>query len=495
MRRNVWLDAFTKVFFTTLKPFSGISHTYRGLVVSFFHTLARISTLAVCAAVLCPTSASADFTPTSDFTDNNDGTVTHKLTGLTWLRCPAGRTWTGSSCTGTVAAQTWNEATSLTTTFAGNSDWRLPTPWEFATIIKYDSSSPSINTQIFTGFSGGSYWTSTAKIGDSAAAWWFQAGSDGRTLTRPKTDKIGAILVRGGQPPASLTTPTSAFVDNGDGTVTHKLTGLTWMRCPLGQSWTDQKCQGNVALMTAEQTGTLNDSQKTFAGKTDWRLPDVQELLSIVEYGVEFPAINTAIFSAPDPSNLFLYWSSTPYQGAPGYFWRVYFRFGEAVGASPTSTYGVRLVRGSQNSIAITEASACEVSIGSALSTIAIAGAENKRTGDALEISYCAKGFDPVTPLDLYIAVFYEEANIFLFLQCSGDLFCSPAFYPNPTPYYSLASPRDIAGKVLTIERLPADTPPGTYTFYAIAVKQGADPMNFSNWVGNLVKRQMRFAL
>ncbi|MFI3195613.1 MAG: hypothetical protein QX195_07310, partial [Methylococcaceae bacterium] len=41
-------------------------------------------------------------TPTSDFTDNGDGTVTHQQTGLTWMRCALGQTWTGTTCSGTI---------------------------------------------------------------------------------------------------------------------------------------------------------------------------------------------------------------------------------------------------------------------------------------------------------------------------------------------------------------------------------------------------------
>lgn len=38
------------------------------------------------------------FTTTSDFIDNQNGTVTQKTTGLIWQRCSIGQTWNGSTC-------------------------------------------------------------------------------------------------------------------------------------------------------------------------------------------------------------------------------------------------------------------------------------------------------------------------------------------------------------------------------------------------------------
>ncbi|MCF7987014.1 MAG: DUF1566 domain-containing protein, partial [Methylovulum sp.] len=91
----------------------------------------------------------AQDTPTSDFTDNGDGTVTHQKTGLTWMRCSLGQTWTGTTCRGTANTYTYNAALKLNRNFAGYSDWRLPNIAELQTIVERNNYSPAINTELF----------------------------------------------------------------------------------------------------------------------------------------------------------------------------------------------------------------------------------------------------------------------------------------------------------------------------------------------------------
>ncbi len=63
------------------------------------------------------------------------------------------------------------------------------------------------------------------------------------------------------------------FVDNGDGTVTDRATGLMWQKdgSPDGMTWANAK----------EYVNTLN--RKRFAGYSDWRLPTVEELASLMK--------------------------------------------------------------------------------------------------------------------------------------------------------------------------------------------------------------------
>lgn len=49
-------------------------------------------------------------TPSADFSDNGDGTVTHHATGLIWQRCSLGQSWDGTDCTGTATTFTWQQA-------------------------------------------------------------------------------------------------------------------------------------------------------------------------------------------------------------------------------------------------------------------------------------------------------------------------------------------------------------------------------------------------
>ncbi|MFI3255390.1 MAG: DUF1566 domain-containing protein [Eubacteriales bacterium] len=90
------------------------------------------------------------------------------------------------------------------------------------------------------------------------------------------------------------------YTDNGDGTITDNESGLMWMQDDLavGVEWAE-------ALAMAESY--------EFAGYSDWRLPDVKELQSIVDYGGAYPAINQDYFNSTylDINENYYYWTST----------------------------------------------------------------------------------------------------------------------------------------------------------------------------------------
>lgn len=138
------------------------------------------------------------------------------------------------------------------------------------------------------------------------------------------------------------TTPEGRFTVSSDGTAIHKPTGLMWMRCSLGQTWDGRSCRGDASVFT--WGGALQAaSRHTFAGHSDWRLPNKNELASIVEEACRAPAINEKVFPAT-PSAYF--WSSSPYAGLAHGAWSVDFGFGPVNASVKTGNLHVRLVRG-----------------------------------------------------------------------------------------------------------------------------------------------------
>ena len=140
------------------------------------------------------------------------------------------------------------------------------------------------------------------------------------------------------------TTPISDFIDNDDGTVTHVVTGLVWMRCGLGQNWDGNTCTG--VADTFNWQGALQVAHDfSYAGFSDWRLPNKNELVSIVEESCSQPSINSMLFPHTVSSTIRGYWTSTPYSVASTRAWRVFFYNGSVVAGPKRLNHVVRLVR------------------------------------------------------------------------------------------------------------------------------------------------------
>lgn len=95
------------------------------------------------------------------------------------------------------------------------------------------------------------------------------------------------------------------YLDNMDGTVTDTRTGLSWMRCSVGQTWDGSTCIGKAG---SYKWVDANNLAIKYAGRNDWRLPSLDELDGILDRSRKGPAINISTFPGT-PSAYF--WSST----------------------------------------------------------------------------------------------------------------------------------------------------------------------------------------
>jgi len=142
-------------------------------------------------------------------------------------------------------------------------------------------------------------------------------------------------------------TPNSRYIlDTVRGTVLDTNTGLMWQQCSVGQSQVGGSCTGSATALTwqgafqsAAQANVLNLSDYT-----DWRLPNIKELHSLVALHCVSPSINTSIFPNTMSSS---YWSSSPYLSNidDASSWDVYFYYGRISYNYRESGGFVRLVR------------------------------------------------------------------------------------------------------------------------------------------------------
>jgi hypothetical protein len=129
------------------------------------------------------------------------------------------------------------------------------------------------------------------------------------------------------------------FIENGDGTVTDACTGLMWQ-----QDTADVNVDGQISDTDRVPWCLALDYCEglTMAGHDDWRLPNVRELQSIVDYGRVFPSIDPVFGAFSDA-----YWTSTSFVDTPEVAWFVVFSEGAVVlYDGKYGGYFVRAVRG-----------------------------------------------------------------------------------------------------------------------------------------------------
>jgi hypothetical protein len=174
-----------------------------------------------------------------------------------------------------------------------------------------------------------------------------------------------------------------SYADNGDGTITDNNTKLMWEKKDQASgglhNWANvYSWSGLCSVLTTKSCGTDADFGVSggackakgpmtifqwvaqlnmgagFAGHTDWRVPNVKELESIVNYQNFNPAAGAA-FNASCSLGCTVatcsctqsgdYWSATTFVGSPGYAWGVYFADGDVFDYNKTYEFYLRAVR------------------------------------------------------------------------------------------------------------------------------------------------------
>jgi hypothetical protein len=197
-----------------------------------------------------------------------------------------------------------------------------------------------------------------ALVGWSAAgaADEFYVIGGGKSASVPKTGQTDAYGFFGtdGDLEKGVAWPTPRFTDNGNRTVTDNLTKLIWMKHAnyVGlQTW--QGALNTAATMRGDLSRPMGDDGPLDGSKPgDWRLPNVRELQSLVDYGFSNPALpNTLGTGKWTEGNPFqgvqssAYWSSSTYAGSTAYAWGVYFDVGFVNGFDKSNGLYVWCVR------------------------------------------------------------------------------------------------------------------------------------------------------
>lgn len=139
---------------------------------------------------------------------------------------------------------------------------------------------------------------------------------------------------------------TMSYTDNGNGTITDNVTGLIWQKCSMGQDSLD--CSSGPGPMAAAPvkwaTAITYCDELDLGGSSDWRLPGIKQLESLIDYGTYNPPINNLFTNTA--TDYHGYWSSSTYVGTTSSAWVVFFGSGRTLFDHKTDSNYVRCVRG-----------------------------------------------------------------------------------------------------------------------------------------------------
>ncbi len=221
------------------------------------------------------------------FTNNGNGTITDNVTGLMWQSVDNGEsTWENAVA----------NAASVTT--GGYNDWRLPTPHELFCLFNHQVSNPALNTAFFPNHpvARAGYWWSSDLYGTSTTNVWC-TNEGGGLGPKPKSETIsagGTLRYHARYVRGAKQTNGHNYVSNNDGTVTDLDTGLMWKQLPrTAATW-------SAALADIEGL--------TDAGFSDWRMPNVKEMESLVDYTM---TTFTSLTNIKPPAHRLLFPSAT----------------------------------------------------------------------------------------------------------------------------------------------------------------------------------------
>jgi hypothetical protein len=223
----------------------------------------------------------------------------------------------------------WADAVSYCNdlSYAGYSDWRLPTPQEHLTIIDNSRYYPAIDITYFPNTPSDYFWSSSTYVYSKSNAWYVYF-DNGLVSYNSKTKRNASVrCVRGESLPNSTFNSTTV---NGDVIVTDTKTGLMWQK-----TYETDKKNWQQALDYCENL--------TYAGYSDWRLPDKNELASLVNYEKYNPASDFPDMQSQGQYYFYFWSSSTSFITSFARY--VDFEGGIVSGQNKPNAYFVRCVR------------------------------------------------------------------------------------------------------------------------------------------------------